>query len=228
MKLAIFCDFDDTLTRTNVTDGVLERFADPLWRDIQDDWVAGKMTPREVLQRQMPLINVQRQELDTFIDTVGVDPFFAEFALLCAQNDDPLFILSDGFDYWIERILRRELAPFGGAGGEIKIFACSLSLEGNRVAISFPYFPEGCVHGCATCKPALFDRLRAGVEKTIIVGDGVSDILLADKADLVLGKDALGRFCHERGIHCHAFQDFRDVIRIVSSFRRDSLEDNHG
>lgn len=41
MKLAIFCDFDDAITRANVTDTVLEKFADPLWREIQEYWLAG-------------------------------------------------------------------------------------------------------------------------------------------------------------------------------------------
>ncbi len=228
MKLAIFCDFDETITRTNVTDAILEKFAAPLWRAIQDDWLAGKMSAREVLQRQMPLITVQPWELDAFIDTVDVDPFFAEFALLCAKNNDSLCILSDGFDYWIERILRREMASCNDAFSGIKIFACGMSLERDKVAISFPYFSEGCVHGCATCKLTLFERLRAGAEKTIIVGDGISDILLAEKADLVLAKAWLGEFCRTEGIRYRAFKDFRDVIRVVGGFRPKLLEENHG
>lgn len=228
MKLAIFCDFDETITATNVTDAVLEKFADPLWRAIQADWVAGKMSAREVLQKQMPLITARSRELDAFIDTVEVDPFFRNFLRLCAKNNDSVSILSDGFDYWIERILRREGSRLDGAIDQIKIFSCSLRLDGGRVAISFPFFPQGCIHGCATCKPALFDRLRAGAEKTIVIGDGVSDILLADKADLVLAKSALGKFCRQKGIHCRRFKDFRDVIRIINTFRLDLLEAHDG
>ncbi len=228
MKLAIFCDFDETITPTNVTDAILEKFADPLWHAVQADWVAGKMSAREVLQKQMPLITVQPRELDAFIDTVEVDPFFREFLLLCAKNNDSLSILSDGFDYWIERILRREPGFFGGSIGKNKVFACSLRPDRDRVTISFPYFPEGCIHGCATCKPALFDQLRAGAEKTIVIGDGVSDILLADKADLVLAKSALEKFCRQKDIPCQRFKDFRDVIRIVNTFRLDLLEAHDG
>ncbi len=219
MKLAIFCDFDETITRANVTDAVLEKFADPLWRIIQEDWLAGKISAREVLQKQMPLITVKPEKLDAFIDTMEIDPSFAGFALSCAKNNDSLSILSDGFYYWIERILKRELGSLNGACSTIGIFACGLSLQEERVEISFPYFPGGCAHGCATCKPALFDQLRAAGEKAIVIGDGVSDMLLAKKADLVLAKGVLERFCRERGIHCHAFRDFRDVARIISSFR---------
>ena len=31
MGFAVFCDFDETITRCNVTDTVLEMFADPVW-----------------------------------------------------------------------------------------------------------------------------------------------------------------------------------------------------
>ena len=216
MKLAIFCDFDNTITRTNVTDDVLERFADPLWREIQEDWLAGKLSAREVLQKQMPLITAQQKELDAFIDSIDVDPFFAEFAMFCAEKDYSLYILSDGFDYWIEKILRRALAACDGAVKKITVFACSLRLKGNRVTISFPYFPKGCVHDCATCKPALFEQLKAGAEKTVIIGDGISDLLLAKNSDLVLAKNGLRQFCQKEGITCHAFNDFRDVLQIMN------------
>ncbi|MFQ5851928.1 MAG: haloacid dehalogenase-like hydrolase [Candidatus Binatia bacterium] len=225
MKLAIFCDFDETVTRTNVTDGMLERFADPLWLVIQEDWLAGKLSAREVLENQMPLVTVTPRDLDAFIDSVAVDPFFAEFALYCTCQSDSLYILSDGFDYWIERILRRALSAYNGAAKKIPVFACRLRLSMNRLAISFPYFPQGCLHGCATCKPALFDKLKDSAERTVVIGDGVSDLLLAKRADLVLAKSRLREFCQREGIPCHAFNDFHDVMRIISAFRDKTLGD---
>jgi 2,3-diketo-5-methylthio-1-phosphopentane phosphatase len=220
MRLAIFCDFDDTITRTNVTDTVLERFADPLWSEIQEDWLAGRLSAREVLQKQMPLITVRPRALDALIDSIEVDPFFAEFAMFCAKQNYSLYILSDGFDYWIERILGRALSATNGAFKKIRVFACSLNLKENKAAISFPYFPQGCVHGCATCKPTLFEQLKAGAEKTVVIGDGVSDLLLAKSADLVLAKNGLREFCRREGIAFHAFNDFRGVLQIIGSLGR--------
>jgi len=219
MKLAIFCDFDDTITRINVTDTVLERFADPSWREIQEDWLAGKLSAREVLQKQMPLVTVEPGELDALIDSVEVDPFFGEFAVLCAQNKHGLYILSDGFDYWIHKILRRALSAYNGSAKNIPVFACGLNFERDKAAISFPYFPQGCVHGCATCKPALFERLKAGAEKSVVIGDGLSDLLLAKNADLVLAKNGLREFCDREGIASHAFHDFRDALQTIKTLK---------
>ncbi len=228
MKLAIFCDFDETVTRTNVTDAVLERFAEPRWLEIQEEWLAGKLSAREVLEYQMPLVTVSPEDLDAFVDSIEVDPSFAEFALSCIQNDDLLYILSDGFDYWIDRILRRVLSAYNGTVKNIPVFACGLRVKENRLNISFPYFPQGCIHGCATCKPTLFNELKPSAEKTIVIGDGVSDLLLAKDADLVLAKDGLREFCQKEGILNQKYNDFSDVIRIISDFREMTIEDSIG
>lgn len=219
MSFAIFCDFDDTITRVNVTDTILERFADRQWLSIQEDWLAGKLGAREVLEKQMPLVSTHRDELDALIDSFEVDPYFADFALYCANEGHSLFILSDGFDYWIERILRRTLSTHNGALN-VPVYACRLTWNRDRLVISFPYFPEGCLHGCATCKPALFDQLRAVAERAVVIGDGVSDLLLARRADTVLAKNGLKEFCERAGIPCYAFGDFRDVLKIIRSLDR--------
>ena len=222
MRVAIFCDFDDTITRTNVTDTVLEKFADPLWRDIQEDWLAGKLDAREVLQKQMPLITAQPEELDAVIDSIEVDPFFGDFVMFCAKENYSLYILSDGFDYWIERILRRILSATNGSVKKIPIFSCGLNLEGEKVAISFPYFPQGCVHGCATCKPALFEHLKMTADKAVVIGDGLSDLLLAKNADLVLAKNGLREYCEREGITSQPFSDFRDVVQIIKKLKENN------
>lgn len=219
MRVAIFCDFDDTITRSNVTDTVLEKFADPLWRDIQEDWLAGKLGAREVLQKQMPLITARPEELDEVIDSIEVDPFFGDFAALCAREDYSLYILSDGFDYWIEKILRRALSASHGPTRKMPVFSCGLNLEGNKAAISFPYFPQGCVHGCATCKPALFEQLKKNADKAVVIGDGLSDLLLAKGADLVMAKNGLREYCEKEGIASRPFSDFRDVVQIIKKLK---------
>lgn len=219
MRLAIFCDFDDTITRTNVTDTVLERFADPLWREIQEDWLAGKLSAREVLQKQMPLVTVEPGELDALIDSVEVDPFFGDFAKLCTEENYSLYILSDGFDFWIKKILRRTLSIYNGSVKKIPVFACGLKLEGEKASISFPYFPQGCAHGCATCKPSLFGRLKAGAEKSVVIGDGLSDLLLARGADLILARNGLREYCEKQGVASQPFSDFLDVAQIIKRLK---------
>ena len=42
--MRIICDFDGTITRQDSTDLVLEALADPAWRELQADWLAGRLS----------------------------------------------------------------------------------------------------------------------------------------------------------------------------------------
>src|SRR5471032_695977 len=46
MHWHIVCDFDGTITRTDVIDTILERFADPSWEAVEDEWLSGKIGSR--------------------------------------------------------------------------------------------------------------------------------------------------------------------------------------
>src|SRR5947208_12784471 len=52
----VFCDFDGTITQVDVTDAILERLADPQWRDLERAWVRGEIGSRERLARQMAVV----------------------------------------------------------------------------------------------------------------------------------------------------------------------------
>ena len=56
MHWHIVCDFDGTVTRTDAVDNILERFADPSWEAIEDEWLSGKIGSRECLGRQLALV----------------------------------------------------------------------------------------------------------------------------------------------------------------------------
>src|SRR5579872_2042501 len=148
----IFSDFDGTITRVDVTDAILTEFADPEWERIEEEWVAGRIGSRECLRRQMALVNASTNELDALIAAIPLDPYFARFHESIRQAGIPFYVVSDGFDYVISRVLRR-----CGVDGELlngcHLFSSFLRVEGRRVIADFPHWPLPCTHGCATCKP---------------------------------------------------------------------------
>ncbi len=139
-----------------------------------------------------------------------LDAEFKDFCKFARQRRLPLYILSDGFDYVIRRVLKR-----AGVGRHFRsgsnLFASALRVEGRRLAPSFPHSPEPCAHGCATCKAALIRRLREGRQPVIFVGDGMSDRFAVEVADVVFAKRHLLAHCRENGIACHPFETFKDV-----------------
>lgn len=170
----VFCDFDGTITQLDVTDQILDQLADPAWRDVEREWVMGLIGSRECLQRQIALVEASRQKLNAVIDSIALDEHFSEFYRFTRRKKMPLYIVSDGFDYVIRRILKRARVNGSFRNGS-RLFASALRVEEHRLSPSFPHSPKPCEHGCATCKAAVIRRLSKGRRPIIFVGDGMSD-----------------------------------------------------
>ena len=207
---AVFCDFDGTITQLDVTDQILAGLAHPSWRDIEREWSLGMIGSRECLERQIALVDAAAEELHAVIDSIPLDPHFGAFCRFARRGRMPLYIVSDGFDYVIRRLLKRAglAGPFRNGS---HLFASALRVEGRRLLPSFPHAAEPCEHGCATCKAAIIRRLSAGRQPVVFVGDGMSDRFAVEVADVVFAKRQLLAHCRENGIACHPFETFEDV-----------------
>ncbi|HXJ95103.1 MAG TPA: MtnX-like HAD-IB family phosphatase [Terriglobia bacterium] len=210
MRPIIFSDFDGTIAQVDVTDAMLNEFAEPEWQNVEEEWLAGRIGSRECLRRQMALVRASANDLNALIDSVPLDPGFAAFLRWTREQRLPFYVVSDGFDYVIRRILRR-----CGAEGELlngsHLFASSMRVEGTRVKVDFPHGPAPCAHGCATCKPEVIRRLDAGHSPVIFIGDGLSDRFAVETADVVFAKDKLLAYCRDRSIGATPFSTFADI-----------------
>ena len=207
----IFSDFDGTITQTDVTDAILSQFADPVWRQVEEEWVTGRIGSRECLERQMALVRAEARELNALIDAVPIDPHFAEFSDFTRKAEIPFYVVSDGFDYVIRRALRN-----CGLNGELvnggsRLFSSSMRLSGGRLRVGFPHGSSSCSHGCATCKPEVMRRAGRGHHPVVFIGDGLSDRFAVEEAGLVFAKDKLLEYCCDHGISCTPFSSFAEV-----------------
>lgn len=212
----IFCDFDGTVTQADVTDCILEELADPSWREVEAAWVRGMIGSRECLERQMALVQASSKQLNTLIDSIAIDPGFAAFYRFTEERGIPFYILSDGFDYVIRRVLRR-----AGANGELRngrhLFTSAMRVEGNRVKVNFPHEEDVCEHGCATCKAAIIRRIGRGYHPVIFIGDGLSDRFAVEESDIVFAKSHLLSYCAKKGIRAQAFEAFAEIQARLQS-----------
>jgi len=215
MKPIVFCDFDGTITQIDVTDLILNELAHPSWREVEEEWIRGSIGSRECLERQMALVKTSEPQLKALIDSVPLDPHFAAFCHFLEKRRVPLYVVSDGFDYVIRRLLKR-----AGVNGQFRngtrVFASTLRFEGQRLVTSFPHAASDCRHGCATCKAAVVRRLGRGRHPVVFVGDGLSDRFAVEDADTVFAKGGLLAHCRKAGIACQAFETFADVQAELS------------
>lgn len=204
----VFVDFDGTIAPADTTDLLLERFADPAWRDIEEDWKAGRIGSRECLVRQIDLVRAFPAQLDEFIGAIAIDPDFVGFAGTCARHGHSVTVVSDGLDRTVSAVLARH-------GLQLSFYANHLRCQGgDRWRLTFPHARSGCIALSGNCKCRFAEE--AGSAVTIVVGDGRSDFCVAARADLVLAKGALLEHCRTAGLPHFAFVDFAEATRLLA------------
>ena len=209
---AVACDFDGTVTIGDFTDRLLERYALPSWRAIEDQWRQGRIGSRECMLRQIDLVRCTPAQLAELIDETQLESGFDTFVGLIRERRIPLRIVSDGLDAPIIAILRRH----GFAG--LPIFANRLIHTGpDRYRIAFPNAREDCTAASGMCKCALAAAGPRRAARTLLIGDGASDFCAARSADFVLAKGALADYCRRQGIGFAPFTDFHDVCRLLTA-----------
>jgi 2-hydroxy-3-keto-5-methylthiopentenyl-1-phosphate phosphatase len=220
----LFLDFDGTITERDATDAILEAFANPTWLDVERAWLSGSIGSRECMRAQIDLVSASPPQVDALLDGIGLDPGFPMLLDASAALGVPLHIVSDGFDYCIRRILGRPDRRLSDRLAESQIVSSGLEpVRSDRWRATFSHPPDPCVHGCATCKPAIIERLRAGASLVVFVGDGMSDRHAAACADVVFAKDKLAGYCDDASIPYTPFDTLADVAGGVAQLMRDGL-----
>lgn len=206
--MQIICDFDGTIVPEDVTDNLLEQFALPEWRTIEDQWQQGLISARRCMKQQIALLRVELDTLDRFVDQIQIDPHFSDFVHWCQQQAVELLVVSDGLDYVIRRVL-------GCHGLEhLPIHANRLvPLEAGQYRLEFPNANPVCTKGAGTCKCQVAALAGVGQPNRLFcaIGDGASDFCIAAKADLVLAKDRLLDHCRMHRINHQTFADFAEI-----------------
>ncbi len=211
VKPIVFLDFDGTITHRDVVDAILEEFADPHWQTIEEDWKAGRIGSRECLSAQMQLVRATKDQIDALLDSIDVDDAFVRLLETCSANGVDVHIISDGFDYCINRILNRPSLNLRGLLESVRILSSHIERDKNQWKVDFPSFHQSCAHGCATCKPAVMRLLNQANAPAIFVGDGLSDRYAVESADVVFAKDGLASYCTENSIRYTPYQNLGDV-----------------
>jgi 2,3-diketo-5-methylthio-1-phosphopentane phosphatase len=208
-KLSVCVDFDGTITLQDSTKALLERFAGPAWRAVEDEWEAGLIGSAECLARQIDLLRLTPDEYDCFAHSIEIDLGFVDYVAFCRHHAVPVTVVSDGLDRTIAGVLAR-------AGLDLKFSANRLEWRGgDRWSISFPGTKEGCGAFCANCKCEFVDSGAGKV--SILIGDGRSDFCIARRSDLVLAKTSLLDYCREKKLRHIEFSDFADATARLAA-----------
>ena len=207
----LFLDFDGTVSKIDVIDAILEEFADPSWLEIEQEWIDGRIGSRECLRRQFELVRATPLELDIFLAGFDLDEGTLSLLDLCREISVPVHIASDGFTYYIDRMLRKAIGdPLTIAS--VGVWANELIPVGkDRWRTNFPHLPAVCGDGCATCKPVVMKMNNRSGAQAVFIGDGLSDRLATQNANVIFAKQKLAEFCQNNDILYHHYANLQEI-----------------
>ncbi len=162
-----FIDFDHTISRVDVWD-TLVKCSDPeRWREIIDGYVSGRLSSRLCNLELAQAVRLNRDEALKIIAAIGIDPTFHDFVSWAQNRNFPLMILSDGYDFYIEYLLKQE-------GLEHIPYYCNRMVwTETGIQVEFPLYKEDCERDMAHCKCQ--HVLPVNGARRVYIGDGVSD-----------------------------------------------------
>lgn len=205
-------DFDGTLSVRDTVDTMLEKFAAPQWKNIEQQWLDGAISAVECMKQQIRLVATDHVTLENFFRSIQLDASFLPFHRFVSKFAE-IAIVSDGLDHAIMTAARHAALP------EMPVFANRLHFVPDGIDISFPHLNANCDVGNGVCKCAVArDLAQAAHGPVVLIGDGKSDACLAGRADMVFAKGSLIRHCEDYGIAFSPFQTFADVLAKVKKW----------
>ncbi|MBZ0255814.1 MtnX-like HAD-IB family phosphatase [bacterium] len=204
MQTVYFVDFDHTISRQDVWDYIVKTYASHVWEDLVRRYIDGELTSRQCNQRVaeelvMPEEIARREILD-----IGIDPAFPAFANWTRDNNLPMSIVSDGYDYYINLLLKENNLDW------IPSYCNQMTWKGDRVEVAFPWSRPTCERDMASCKCQHVEKAEG--KRRVYVGDGISDACAAPKCEVVYAKRGLLDHCVKHGVEHIAFDSFAEIL----------------
>lgn len=207
----IFSDFDGTISKYDVVHKFIHNFAKGDIDTAEKLWCEGKLSTKDCFNIQLKKVeNLTPEVFEKFLDEIEIDPYFFEFYQMIKKENKELIVLSDGFDYFIEKVFKNN------GLSDIKVYSNHLEMELEQGFLKFnttcPNHNSNCLisSGCCKCKAA-----EKYSKKFIYIGDGLSDRCIAKKASLLFAKKSLEVFCQNENLEYIPYKTFEDIMNLL-------------
>jgi len=209
---AVLIDFDDTAAAQNVAEMLLNRFGDPTWQEVRQQFRAGELTLKEYQEVTFTNIQASRAAMQGYVkENANLRPYFGELWLHCQERDVPMAIVSQGLDFYIEALLEQE------GFSQVPVYAVETSFPPEGITYHYRFAYPGEEH-LGNSKGLVVDRYKKDGHHVVYVGDGRSDFEAAVQADLVFAHSILAEECQRQGIPYRPFGDFGDVLSALQRY----------
>lgn len=203
-RFSVCCDFDGTVCIPDSCDFLLDKFAPPEWKTLDDAVWQAKITERDAFQKQIGLLRVTWDEArSALLKGVRIREGFPEFVRFCRARAIPLTILSSGLRELIDVLLQSV-----GVSG-VPVLAHRAEITGDHWRVKLIEGPRLAEH-CSHCKcVTVLAQKEAG--RVIYIGDGYTDLCPTQHADIIFATGRLAVECTARKRPFIPFQRFFDI-----------------
>jgi 2,3-diketo-5-methylthio-1-phosphopentane phosphatase len=204
MQWVLLLDFDGTVSPTDVGPFILASLTGSRWIPPNQAWERGELTTPERARQQWALLEADEAAVASVLAGIRLDPALPVLLRECRRRGIRVWIVSDGFDFYIERLLDSH-----GVTG-IPFFANRARWRDGRWELDFPR-PDAPGAPAGAWKAAVVRRFQDEGARVVYVGDGLSDRVAAEAADRRFAKGKLAEHCRRHGIAFEPFETLADV-----------------
>lgn len=221
-KIAFVTDFDGTITKEDFFNLAVKRyFAGDNRCGLQpwQDFLDGKITHFQALNKIFNQVRDTKESFDALVDKIVIDDAFLKTVDLCRDAAIPMYILSAGCDYYINRVIGSVIKA-----NDIHLITNKGVLtkeEGLRMIApdeGSKYFH----HDTGVSKAAVVQDLKEQGYFVIFAGDGLPDFAPAELADVVFAKSMLLDKCKQTGLKTEKFNDYNDIYDYIKRLIQDN------
>ncbi|MGL4819872.1 MAG: MtnX-like HAD-IB family phosphatase [Bacilli bacterium] len=213
MTTRIYCDFDGTITTTENMVSLINSFVPTDVQSLKSKIYTREISIREGVSTMFESIPVSAY--DAMIAHVKSEAIFrsgfSELLALAAARGYEFYVVSGGFTFFIEPLLKDYT-------GIQRVYANELVIDGDRLRVSWPVPCDvSCANDCGLCKVKVLEQLHQPGDVSIVIGDSITDFQISKRADLVFARDFLVKCCRNEDIPFHEFRTFHDVIAVLET-----------
>ncbi|MBL0386556.1 2-hydroxy-3-keto-5-methylthiopentenyl-1-phosphate phosphatase [Tumebacillus sp. ITR2] len=210
-RIAIFCDFDGTITERDMIITIMERFGAPGWETTKDQILHQEIPIQTGVGRLFHGISsTLRDDVAAYAQEVAViRAGFPEFLEFCKAQGIDFWVTSGGIDFFVKPLLE----PFAI---ENPIYCNGSDFSGETIEVTWPHAcDEQCENGCGMCKPSVLRQFPDEDVFKIVIGDSITDLQAAKLADFVIARSKLLQDCEALGLAHAPFSTFYDVMEVI-------------
>lgn len=212
-KTIILSDFDGTITTFDTNIRLFDKYGDEkIVKPTREKYYSGELDLKALTKIQFKHLDMsEREYLDYILTDIRLSPGFESFYSMLQKKGIPFKIVSGGFSNGIEAFMKKH------GFEEIPIYSNELIFNGKDIQVK--YYDEehfrDIIHSNSyiDCKVEIVNNYKKEYEHIVFVGDGSTDIYIADQVDVLFAKDYLAKYCDENNIDYIPWEDFYDMKR---------------